>query len=290
MGITVFDRKKLGKYLENLALLSGMGVSFWHPEENSCITTTQNVPSPFCAYLQARPAMRSECTKCEQEALRMARADLRAHHFTCHASLQECISPVVYNGEVLGFVMIGQILSPDDRGYGIETVRNWIELNGLSFEEAKRLYFELPRISKEKQAALLRVIEAMASFVYVEGMVRRVEFSLITKIEKYIDDHLTEPIALVDVAQALNVSKSTVCHLLQSEKNTTLVKMVNQKRIQQVCELLKAGKSVTAAAFESGFNSASYCSRVFLQHTGMRPEAWRQKFFPVIVEVSDVSL
>lgn len=286
MGATIFDRKKLGELLENLAMLSGMGVSYWHPEEDKCIITTQNVPSPFCARLRTKAAMRMECTRCEQEALRTAKADLKVHYFTCHASLEECIAPIVYNSELLGFVMVGQILSPDEKGQGLESVRSWIEMNGFDFEETKKLYLNLPRISREKQVALLHVIEAIASFVHVEGIVRRVEFPLITRIEKYIDDHLTEPIALADVALALNMSVSTICHMLRAEKNTTLVKMINQKRVNRVCELLKAGKTVTSAAHESGFSSLSYCSRVFLQYMGVRPEGWRQIHFPVLEETS----
>lgn len=271
MGTAVFDRKKLKRLLEDLASLSGMGVSFWHPEQDVCLVQTSNVPSPYCARLRTSPAMVEECSQCEQSALKIAKADLKTHCFTCHAGLKECISPVVYNGETLGFVMIGQILYPSDSEANIRPVREWLEINGFDYEELRQLYLALPRISLEKQESLLNMIGALASFVHIEGIVRRVDYPLIARIEKYVDEHLTEPISLDDISQALNVSRSTICHTLQAEKDTTLTKMVNRKRVEKVRAAIEAGESVSSAAYAAGFSSASYCSRVYLQIMGVRP-------------------
>ena len=257
MGTAVFDRKKLQSLLENLAVLSGMGVSFWHPEQDVCLAATSNVPSAYCARLQTSQAMSAECKKCEQLALRIARRDLKTQYFTCHAGLKECISPVIYNGEVLGFVMIGQVLFTED--------------NGTNFNEIRSLYLLLPRIGREKQQALLKMISALASLVHIEGIVRRIELPLIARIEKYVDEHLNEPISLDDVVEALSVSRSTICHTLRTEKNCTFVKLVNQKRVDVVRKAIASGKTVAEAAEMAGFSSVSYCSRVFLRVTGSRP-------------------
>lgn len=271
MGTAVFDRKKLQSLLENLAVLSGMGVSFWHPEQDVCLATTSNVPSAYCARLQTSQAMSAECKKCEQLALRITRRGLKTQYFTCHAGLKECISPVIYNGEVLGFVMIGQVLFTEDNGTNIDPIREWIEENGFNFNEIRSLYLLLPRIGHEKQQALLKMISALASLVHIEGIVRRIELPLIARIEKYVDEHLNEPISLDDVVEALSVSRSTICHTLRTEKNCTFVKLVNQKRVDVVRKAIASGKTVAEAAEMAGFSSVSYCSRVFLQVTGSRP-------------------
>lgn len=271
MGTAVFDRKKLQSLLENLAVLSGMGVSFWHPEQDVCLAATSNVPSAYCARLQTSQAMSAECKKCEQLALRIARRDLKTQYFTCHAGLKECISPVIYNGEVLGFVMIGQVLFTEDNGTNIDPIREWIDENGFNFNEIRSLYLLLPRIGHEKQQALLKMISALASLVHIEGIVRRIELPLIARIEKYVDEHLNEPISLDDVVEALSVSRSTICHTLRTEKNCTFVKLVNQKRVDVVRKAIASGKTVAEAAEMAGFASVSYCSRVFLQVTGSRP-------------------
>ena len=215
--------------------------------------------------------MSAECKKCEQLALRIARRDLKTQYFTCHAGLKECISPVIYNDEVLGFVMIGQVLFTEDSGTNIDLIREWIEENGFNFNEIRSLYLLLPRIGREKQQALLKMISALASLVHIEGIVRRIELPLIARIEKYVDEHLNEPILLDDVVEALSVSKSTICHTLRTEKNCTFVKLINQKRVDVVRKAIASGKTVAEAAEMAGFSSVSYCSRVFLQVTGSRP-------------------
>lgn len=110
--------------------------------------------------------------------------------------------------------MIGQVLFTEDSGTNIDLVRDWIEENGFNFSEIRSLYLMLPRIAREKQQALLKMIGALASLVHIEGIVRRIDLPLTARIEKYIDEHLTEPITLADIAQALNVSRSTICHTL----------------------------------------------------------------------------
>ena len=276
MGATVFDRKRLARLLEELSVLSGMGVSFWHPEKNLCIVTTSNVPSPFCEFLQRKQAMRAACNKCEQQALAQCKRDYKTHYFTCHAGLTECISPVAYNGILLGFIMTGQIVTLGDNHKSFEMSRAWFESNGFDYEEVRNLYIDLPVVSIERQSALIHMIEALASFVHIEGMVQRIEFPILRRLDDYINAHIHEQITLDSVAEALHVSKSTICHLLKSERNTTLTKHVNQRRIEQVCLDLKDGKSITVAATSAGFSSASYCSRVFLRVMGIRPEAYRR--------------
>lgn len=115
------------------------------------------------------------------------------------------------------------------------------------------------------------MISALASLVHIEGIVRRIELPLISRIEKYVDEHLNEPISLDDVVEALSVSRSTICHTLRTEKNCTFVKLVNQKRVDVVRKAIASGKTVAEAAEMAGFASVSYCSRVFLQVTGSRP-------------------
>lgn len=276
MSTTVFDRKKLANLLEELSILSGMGVSFWHPEKPLCIITTSNVPSPFCAHLQKSSVMKDACSQCEKQALIHSKSDYKTHYFTCHAGLTECISPVIYQESLLGFIMIGQIISTADNYQTIEKRRLWFENNGFDFEEVKKLYFALPIIPAERQLALLHMIEALASFVHIEGIVQKIEFPIMKRLENFIDEHLQEPISLSTVADSLRVSKSTICHMLQSERKTTLTKLINQKRTERVCQELKNGKTVVAAAAAAGFSSASYCSRVFLNIMGQRPEDYRR--------------
>lgn len=168
-------------------------------------------------------------------------------------------------------MMIGQVLFTEDNGTNIDPIREWIDENGFNFNEIRSLYLLLPRIGHEKQQALLKMISALASLVHIEGIVRRIELPLIARIEKYVDEHLNEPISLDDVVEALSVSRSTICHTLRTEKNCTFVKMVNQKRVDVVRKAIASGKTVAEAAEMAGFSSVSYCSRVFLQVTGSRP-------------------
>jgi AraC-like DNA-binding protein len=64
----------------------------------------------------------------------------------------------------------------------------------------------------------------------------------------------------------------------QKQFNTTPAKWLKEKRIQYAAHLLtNLGRTVTEAAFESGFEDPSHFSRCFREHFGLLPIAFKQK-------------
>ena len=79
---------------------------------------------------------------------------------------------------------------------------------------------------------------------------------------------------LDSIAAALNVSRSTLCHTVRSEMNTSMIELIRRMRVEKVAALLQDGWTLQAAALEAGFSSSSYCSRVFKQVLGAAPGAF----------------
>ena len=268
------DRQKLQELLRDFRTLTGICISFWyHGDEWSVIGDTVYV-SPFCALLRQNETLRHDCEYCDARGLNHARETGEVCRLVCHAGLHEYTYPVQEAGRTLGYFMIGQVRLPDDGGgLSSEMVERWRAL-GMDVQEMQRLYHQLPVMTSEKMLTACHMLGALAKYVYIQGMIRRTEPPLCKKIMTYVRSNLARPMTLDSIAAALNVSRSTLCHTVRSEMNTSMIELIRRMRVEKVVSLLQDGWTLQAAALEAGFSSSSYCSRVFKQVLGAAPGAF----------------
>ena len=268
------DRQKLQELLRDFRTLTGICISFWyHGDEWSVIGDTVYV-SPFCALLRQNETLRHDCEYCDAHGLNHARETGEVCRLVCHAGLHEYTYPVQEAGRTLGYFMIGQVRLPDDGGgLSSEMVERWRAL-GMDVQEMQRLYHQLPVMTSEKMLSACHMLDALAKYVYIQGMIRRTEPPLCKKIMTYVRSNLARPMTLDSIAAALNVSRSTLCHTVRNEMNTSMIELIRRMRVEKVVSLLQDGWTLQAAALEAGFSSSSYCSRVFKQVLGAAPGAF----------------
>ncbi|QQZ16749.1 GlxA family transcriptional regulator [Rhodococcus sp. 21391] len=80
------------------------------------------------------------------------------------------------------------------------------------------------------------------------------------------------------LAARANVSPRHLTRLFQDELGTTPAKYVELIRFDTAKAMLDAGHTVTSAAQHSGFGSPETLRRSFIQHLGVSPRAYRQRF------------
>jgi len=97
-------------------------------------------------------------------------------------------------------------------------------------------------------------------------------------IEKHIDD---SDLTISAVAIRQGVSSQYIRSLFRIEK-TTFSAYVTQLRLEQTCRMLRnplyANYSISALAFDMGFNNLSWFNRVFKAYFGMTPTDLRNLF------------
>ena len=101
---------------------------------------------------------------------------------------------------------------------------------------------------------------------------------LIERARLFIKENYTRPLALNDVAQALDVSPSYLSSVFKSDKGETYTKYILRLRMERAAKLLvsyKAGK-VGDIAQEAGFTSTKYFDSAFKKYFGMTPNEYRQ--------------
>lgn len=94
---------------------------------------------------------------------------------------------------------------------------------------------------------------------------------LMQRAVAFINSHLKEPFSLDAMAQALFVSKSTLCHRFRKEMNITVNRYVTVKKIYLADEMIRKGLPATSVYQAVGYNSYTTFFYNFKQVMGFSP-------------------
>lgn len=94
------------------------------------------------------------------------------------------------------------------------------------------------------------------------------------QIVKYCVDHFREDISLETISEALHISKYHISHIFTKEIKIGFNQFINTLRVNDACEKLVRGESITDSAFNSGFSSIRSFNRAFLNIRQMTPREY----------------
>ena len=98
------------------------------------------------------------------------------------------------------------------------------------------------------------------------------------KIIDYIEENLSEPISLSELASFSGMSKNGIVAMFSRLYGVTPLRYINNARLYKAENLLKnTDKSITELALECGFCDSNYFSRVFKAYRGMTPSEYKRK-------------
>ncbi|MBC8151763.1 MAG: AraC family transcriptional regulator [Bacteroidetes bacterium] len=99
----------------------------------------------------------------------------------------------------------------------------------------------------------------------------------INRVLGYVQQHLSEPIRLDDVAAVANMNPAAFCRYFKQQTNKTFIETLNDLRIHYACRLLiDSADDVSRVCFGSGFRNVAHFNQVFKAKTGTSPVAFRK--------------
>lgn len=98
----------------------------------------------------------------------------------------------------------------------------------------------------------------------------------LSRVVRYVREHLGESISLSDAAQAAHLSPNYLAHLIKKETGKTFVDIVTERRMEKAQELLgNTAMRIQEIAAAVGFEDDAYFARRFKQIHGVSPRAYR---------------
>jgi transcriptional regulator GlxA family with amidase domain len=104
------------------------------------------------------------------------------------------------------------------------------------------------------------------------------ESSIIAKVQRYINDHLSDVLSIEQLADAVYVSRRTLSRLFAKHLQTTPSAFVDQVRVGAAKKLLEERNiPMKTVAFHCGFHNATHMRMVFQRHLNVTPRQYRQQ-------------
>jgi AraC-like DNA-binding protein len=120
--------------------------------------------------------------------------------------------------------------------------------------------------------------ELLSSPVYTESF-KVADADRINKVINILMDNYHKEVKLEEVANQINLNKSSFCRYFKSKTNKTLSRFLNEIRIARACKLLaNNAMTVTEVCYSTGYNNLSYFNKQFKLITGLTAREYKKKF------------
>ena len=106
-----------------------------------------------------------------------------------------------------------------------------------------------------------------------------IDQAFLQKAIDFITENLQDPQLGVDsIADLFNLSRMQVYRKIKALSGKSVVEFIRMVRVKQALKLMEAHKfTLSEIAFQTGFNSSSYFTRVFKDEFGKTPSEYLEK-------------
>lgn len=101
-----------------------------------------------------------------------------------------------------------------------------------------------------------------------------VNYDSVKKVLLFCAEHYREPLTLEGMAKELHLSRDYISHIFSDRLGIHFPDLINRLRVEQACQHLAKGCSMTEVAFSSGFSSIRSFNRNFKQIMGVSPSEY----------------
>lgn len=105
------------------------------------------------------------------------------------------------------------------------------------------------------------------------------EDPILSKVYRYVSEHITEALSIEQLASAASVSRRTLSRVFAKFAKVTPSVFVEQVRVDTARKLLEDSDApLKTVAFKCGFHSATHMRTTFSRRLNVTPQQYRQRF------------
>ena len=256
--------------------LHGMRISLFGPEGQLLYPEPAGRPDcRHCLLLRQTLGMDNLCRKLDRRMMQAASEKRELISYTCHAGMREAVVPLVVDGQLAGYVMIGQFRSleaPETSPYA----EQWKAAQ--KNDALQQAFSDTPVFPEKKIDKLLAMFRLQVELIIRSQLIRHRDYDLIDPIIEKTLKHPESPLTLQDAAQMSGRSASTVTRLFKKHTGQSFKQYQLSCRLQRAAELRTESpdRPIAEIAPAVGFDDPLYFSRLFRKHTGQSPTACRK--------------
>ncbi len=274
----LFDQEQLMKLLANLYVFTGMAANILDPKGRD-INLFEGHP-PFCKAINALPEGHRRCVACDAWKVKHYSAAKGFQFYRCHAGVCEAVMPLYDKSHPLAYLVFGCFL--DDSPLESQWARSRASLDWYPGgpDALRDAFFRFRQYSAAELRAYSELLEALAAYIQLKGMIQATERTDLQKLEIYLDQHYMEKLSLESISRELQIGRTKLCRLAKElSGGETLSHLIAQRRMNAAKSLLLQNDlPISAVAEAVGISDYNYFSRVFRTVTGYTPRDFRKKW------------
>ncbi|MCI8538477.1 MAG: helix-turn-helix domain-containing protein [Oscillospiraceae bacterium] len=272
----LFDQKQLYRLVTNLHALTGIAANILDPQGRD-INLFEGHP-PFCQAINALPAGHRRCVDCDACKVRHYDMPGGFQFYRCHAGICEAVMPLYDKKRPLAYLIFGCYLDDSPLEEQWDRSRALLDWYPGGPEALRPAFFQFRQYNPSQLKAYAELLEALADYIQLKGMISTAERTDLQKLELYLNDHYMEKLSLASISAQLHIGRTKLCRLAKElSGGHSLTYLIAQRRIEAAKTLLlQSDASISAVADAVGISDYNYFSRVFRASTGMTPRAFRE--------------
>lgn len=230
--------------------------------------------SPFCTEVRRSAELRQKCFACDRYGLRLCKQNKELFIYQCHMGLTEAIAPIMDNGEIIGYLMLGQTLTESNRQTIAERIDELKDNRQINKATLHRELGKLVPITHEFLFSATRIMEMCSCYLCAKNIVRAQQDTLRRNVECYVQENLSSPtLSMQELCRKFSVSRSTLYAMSKDSFHMGISDYIRFCRIERAKKLLlKNALPIYEISQACGFSAPNYFTKTFKQIVGVLPK------------------
>jgi AraC-like DNA-binding protein len=267
---------ELMELMQDFYVLTGIRIALFDANGVELISYPQG-EATFCHCMRKNPEFRAKCRESDENAFEKCRQTHKLHIFKCHAGLIEASVPMIEDGKVMGYMMLGRITDKKNKVELVGTVMSRCRGYGTGAEVEEMIKRIKYRNEKQIQAAA-KILDACCEYVKLREMVHPSGKRLIDSVERFVEEHISEEITVERLCEEFDISRTKLYETVRPYTNGGIAAFIKHKRLEYAKNLLKTTEmSIPQVADAAGFSDYNYFLRLFKQKYGISTKQMRKE-------------
>lgn len=267
-----YDMNKINSAIHDIYSVLGIRINLLK-DDFSHVNYDQQKISRYCSSIHNCKDGKRLCSFSDTQLLEKCRKSRKPESTICHAGLINIAVPILYDNEIVGYIILGQMKTDTD----FSALTKYIRSLGLDERKMEEYYAELSFFDSSKIQSISNIATMLVKHILLENMMKPDMDNVLQLAMEFIDKNLDTDLSIKKISNSINVSKSVLYKKFHEKFGCTVSDYIKRKRIEESVKLLEKGVlSIEEISQAVGFSSASYYSKTFKTYMGASPLKYKK--------------
>ncbi len=269
-----YDLQKINDSLTDFYNSTGINMALFKSDfSHVCENRRHWEKNSYCKAIQNTKKGKDACLESDMILLKKCKETKQAQTHICPAGLVDVAIPILYDGEVIGYILFGQ-MKPETPFADAES---YLTSLGLDVAKMKEHRQNIPGFDSQKIQSISNIASMFIKYLLLENLLKPGLDDRTQAVVNYIDQNLHTDFSIQSIAKNVNLSKNVLYRLFRNSFDCTVSEYINKRRIEKSLPFLtETDLSIEEISQKVGFSSVSYYGRIFKKMKHQTPLAYKK--------------